>query len=291
MPPLVILLVLLSTILHASWNLILGSRRDTFTMLRTGLVIALVGGGPVLFLEVWQPAFSWTVWGLLIITGLFQTAYALGLTKGYQSGRFTVVYPIARALPILVVACVDVIQGHWPTGLAWAGMVLVLAGCLLVPLESPRSLRLSTYWNPAMFWVGVTAAGTIGYTVADDLAAQNMAAGADIAARYGVVELALAALFFGLVLKAMGLPTGDALGWSSWRWAVLGAVGIFGAYWLILWSYQLTTQTSYVVALRQFSIVLGVAIGVFLFKEPAPKVRVGAALMIAAGIAGISIGG
>jgi len=69
------------------------------------------------------------------------------------------------------------------------------------------------------------------------------------------------------------------------------AVGIFGAYWLILWSYQLTTQTSYVVALRQFSIVLGVAIGVFLFKEPAPKVRVGAALMIAAGIAGISIGG
>ena len=71
----------------------------------------------------------------------------------------------------------------------------------------------------------------------------------------------------------------------------MGAIGVFGAYWLVLWSYQLSPQASYVVALRQFSIVIGVVIGTFLFREEAPILRISASVMIAIGIACIGIFG
>jgi drug/metabolite transporter (DMT)-like permease len=45
------------------------------------------------------------------------------------------------------------------------------------------------------------------------------------------------------------------------------------------------------VALRQFSIVIGVVVAVFLFHEPARGLRIGAALTIAVGIACIALAG
>jgi drug/metabolite transporter (DMT)-like permease len=66
---------------------------------------------------------------------------------------------------------------------------------------------------------------------------------------------------------------------------------MFSAYALILWAYQLVTHVSYVVALRQFSIVLGVIAGTFLFHEPAPRWRIGMACLIVAGVVLISLKG
>jgi multidrug transporter EmrE-like cation transporter len=45
------------------------------------------------------------------------------------------------------------------------------------------------------------------------------------------------------------------------------------------------------VALRQFSIVLGVIAGTFLFHEPAPRWRIGMACLIVAGVVLISLKG
>ncbi|MCB8945767.1 MAG: hypothetical protein H6658_18620 [Ardenticatenaceae bacterium] len=46
-------------------------------------------------------------WPYLLVTGCFQAMYYLGLLQGYKSGDFTVVYPVARALPVLILAFVD----------------------------------------------------------------------------------------------------------------------------------------------------------------------------------------
>ena len=43
----------------------------------------------------------------------------------------------------------------------------------------------------------------------------------------------------------------------GWRGPVLAAGLNFGAYWLVLRAYQLDRHASYIVAVRQFSIVLG----------------------------------
>jgi drug/metabolite transporter (DMT)-like permease len=66
---------------------------------------------------------------------------------------------------------------------------------------------------------------------------------------------------------------------------------VFGAYWLVLFAYQLSPYASYVLALRQLSIVIGAVAGTVLFHEPARGLRVGAALVILAGAACIALAG
>ena len=58
----------------------------------------------------------------------------------------------------------------------------------------------------------------------------------------------------------------------------------FGSYWLVLWAYQLEPRASYIVAFRQFSIVVGVAVAFGLFRERGLTVRVTASVLIIAGL-------
>ncbi len=291
MPPFAIILVVISSFIHAGWNLVLGSQRESYTLFRINLVVTAVGLGPALAAEFWGFHFPTGVWGYIVLAGIFQTCYYFGLSKGYQSGHFTVVYPIARALPILIVAIADVVQGNAPSPTAWLGMVLVSVGCIVIPFKSLRSFEIGYYWNRTMIWIIVAALGTIGYTIVDNAAAELNKPSPLTAARYGIFEFSLATLFYWLVLKGLGQPTGEAKGWPGWKWPAIAAVGFFGAYWLILWSYQLSPQTSYIVALRQLSIVIGVVIGVFLFHESAPILRISASFVIAVGIAAIALAG
>jgi drug/metabolite transporter (DMT)-like permease len=285
-------LVLISTFMHAGWNLLVGSQpRTSYTLLRIILVIVAVGLGPALVSEILGSPFPLQVWGYLIVAGIFQAIYHFGLAQGYKTGQFTVVYPVARALPILLVAVIDAGRGHAPSPMAWLGMLLVLAGCVVMPLESLADFKRSYYWNYAMIWIIVTALGTVGYTAVDNAAVELIPSGALVAARYGIFEFALTALFFWLILQGTGHPISGPGGWPGWKWPAIGAIGFFGAYWLILWSYQISPQASYVVALRQFSIVIGVVIGTFLFREPAPGLRIGASLAIVGGIACIALVG
>ena len=112
-----------------------------------------------------------------------------------------------------------------------------------------------------MAWVLLAATGTVGYTLVDRAAADVMREGWDTAVRYAVFESISTFLFYWLVLKLLRYPTWQMPKKSIWLQAALAGFFMFGAYALILWAYQLVVHVSYVVALRQFSIVLGVIVG------------------------------
>ena len=63
----------------------------------------------------------------------------------------------------------------------------------------------------------------------------------------------------------------------------------FGAYWLILWAYQLSPIASYVVAFRQFSIVIGAIFAFLVFKEQGAAVRLSGAVLIVMGLMLIAV--
>ncbi len=276
--------------MHAGWNLLAHSRRSDVTLfLRTTLVSAVVGLVPVMLLQWQGPAFPLEVWGLLAITGAFQALYFLGLTLGYRIGDFTVIYPLARALPVLFLALIDIARGRMPAPLGWLGMLLVFAGCAIVPLESLRMVSLARYRNRAFIWVLVTALGTVGYTTIDKIAAEALPPGPLSAAQYAIVETIATLPFLWLALKLAGQKLNGAHGVAEWRFAALAAVFITGAYFLVLWAYQLNPFASYISALRQFSIVIGVVAASVLFHEPARRLRIGAAVVIALGIICIAL--
>ncbi|MGQ0602257.1 MAG: EamA family transporter, partial [Anaerolineales bacterium] len=160
-------LVLCSTFLHAGWNLMVRDQRHSEVFTRTLLCIFVIGLGPALAAEVWGTPIIPMAAGYLIVAGVFQAIYYLGLKFGYRSGEFTVVYPLARSVPVMALALLDMLLGRTPSWLGWLGILLVSLGCLLVPLRSWRELRPANYLNHGVGWALVTAIGVVGYSLTD----------------------------------------------------------------------------------------------------------------------------
>ena len=101
-------LTLLSAFFHASWNFLARESNETDFLLHSGFVIIGLGLIPAIILEFIGTAFPLRVWLYVPISGTFLAVYYLGIIQGYRSGDFTVVYPVARALPVLLIAFADI---------------------------------------------------------------------------------------------------------------------------------------------------------------------------------------
>ena len=112
---------------------------------------------PVLSVVPWN-----IFWG-----GVLFAVYYFGMTHSYRGGDFTVAYPLARALPVLMVAGAEVALGDAPTPLGWVGILLIAAGSVVVPLQSLQELNITRYWNMTTVWILMAAVGIAGYTVVD----------------------------------------------------------------------------------------------------------------------------
>lgn len=284
-------LTLMSAVFHASWNLIARGHRETDFLFHSSFLVVLVGLVPTIAAEIWGEPFPARVWLYLPISGAFLAVYYLGLTRGYRSGDFTVVYPIARALPVLIIALSDVILGHSPSLIGWAGILMVSGGVMISPLESLRGFELSRYRNKTMFWILLAVTGITGYTFVDGLAASMVHPGIISAIRYFVLQTTFSVLVYWTLLRVLHTPAYLSTEYSAWRTPALIAALIATAYSLVLWAYQLSSEISYVVAVRQFSIVVGVVAATYIFKEAAPKLRIAAAIIITVGIGLIAFAG
>lgn len=282
MPLAVVGMVLVSTFMHTGWNLIARDQRGSDILLRALRVVSFAGLGPVLLAELWADPILPHVWGFLLVAGFFQGLYFIGLSRGYRTGDFSVVYPLARGLPAVLVALSDLVRGNAPSPAGWLGIVLVSVGCIVLPLPSLRGFSLARYWNQALFWTVLTALATAGYSIADSAASKVMPASALNALRYGLFEMFLSWAFYRLGLSWLRLPAATGRPASARKALAVGLL-LFGAYSLVLWAYQLSDHPSYVVALRQFSIVLGVIAGSLFLHESARRLRLAAALAITLG--------
>ncbi len=265
--------------------------RNSDLFLRIAAVTAIFGLGPVLLAETGRTALLPTVWRYVPMAGGFLAIYYLGMSRGYMSGDFTVVYPVTRATPVLFMAIVDILRSHPPTLLGWLGLALISVGCVLMPLESPRDFSLARYMNRTTIWIAVAAVGIFGYSVVDSAAAMVMPPGIETALRYYVLQTSFSLPVYWMLLVALRQPICHTGGWPAWKLSILAAIFVLSSYTLILWAYQLSPHASYIVALRQFSIVIGVAGAALIFREPAPGFRVLVALVITTGVLCIGWGG
>ncbi len=285
----VITIIFISTFMHAGWNLLArythAERDFYFKML---LITLLVGFIPAVWSEVVTSSMTTTAWWCVIGSGISAALYLFFLAKAYESSDFSIVYPVARALPVIFVAVIDVLRGRELTTFGWVGVILVAAGCIFVPQSSFKDIRLSNYLNIATLWMLFAALGTVGYTLLDKIAAEVVQQGPATAARYGYFYFAISFFPYIGFLK-LSKPAHQARSRRDWGLAVIGALFGFGAYWLILWAYQLSPVASYIVAFRQFSIVIGAVFAFVVFKEQGAAVRLSGALLIVTGMLLIAI--
>lgn len=169
MSPAALALVLVSVCMHAGWN-VLGKRNAPSL---ASFTLAYGAGGavmlPLVLLGPSLTALPSAFWGWLALSGLCQMLYMGGLAWAYARGDVSVLYPIARALPVVLVPLVSIVLLGSRVLDRWdgLGMVLVVAGALCLPLSHPQARRLSTYLTPAMGFALLAAAGTVGYSLID----------------------------------------------------------------------------------------------------------------------------
>jgi drug/metabolite transporter (DMT)-like permease len=288
-------LLVVSALAHALWNL-QGKREQPspayFLIANTLGTLAFAWAlVPTARAIGWFPP---QVWLLIGLTGIFQTGYFWALAGTYRAGDFSVSYPIARAAAVLILGLVNTIlrNGNGPSGLAWAGMVCIAVGLLLVPLDRFSGFTPARYATRGTLLALAAAVCTVGYSMTDSRAMAILAAMPDppwgrtgVTLLYSVLEAVSTSIW--LSIPVLAIPRQRALGrevlkTGFWRTALTGA-SIFFTYTLVLLAMHLARDVSYVVAFRQLSVPIGAALGVIVLKEPlsAPKV---------AGIAVVTVG-
>lgn len=291
MNPFTIFLVLTSTFLHAAWNLMAKngkSEHNFFLRMQFGIII--IGLIPFALSEFFTRSFPINVWIYVAISGIFGGIYYLTLGNAYRASDFTIVYPVARSLPVLIMGLVDLLRGRTPTFFGWLGMFLVAFGCVLSPLYSIKEIHLKRYINKAILWIFLTAIGTVGYSTFDKLSSEIVKQGPITAARYCYLFFTFSGIFYIILHKLTVKKTNNEMqNERGWVKPTLGGIFSYSAYWLVLWAYQLVKQVSYVVTFRQFSIVIGAIIAFILHREKAFALRIIAIFAITLGLVIIAL--
>jgi len=285
-----ILLVTIASFTHVAWNLA-GKRRNPSVAFF--FVACACGAGMLMPWVAWNyrllPLVPNSVWAMLILTGFWQALYFSGLACAYAHGHLSVAYPLARALPVLLVALISTLRHGAGHPVAWTGMALIVAGAMLLPVPAFRQWHWRNYQNRSCFFALVAAVGTAGYSITDDAALSDFRFAAADHASVLRVTLVYAA-FEGAATCMWLLPVvlrhhaGRAnlrlIVTTQRNTAVLAGLGIFVTYSLVLLAMAFVRDVSYVVAFRQLSIPLGTMVGIVVLGEPActPKI-IGVALM------------
>jgi len=291
-----ILLVTISAFVHAFWNLLGKRQNPSIAFFFIASAFAAVCFSPLLF--IYHSAFTAIpsrVWLWVGLTSIFELVYFIGLAGAYRYGDLSVAYPLARALPVILVAVVTAAfsLGKTLSLSGVLGILLVAVGCLLLPM---RDLHQSNFGQPMLAcWLlaSLAAFGTTGYTLVDNQALVELQAAPGI----GLTRLELAFFYLALgslaITLAMGLytvllPSGRAELAKTWRsgksMSFITGLLILGTYGLVLAAMEYAENVSYIAAFRQLSIPLGAALGIVVQREPLYPLKVASIAIIFGGL-------
>jgi len=296
MSVLLVIMILISSLLHVIWNM-LGKKGTPSAAFFLGTSATAV----LVFLPVYTVLFPFSevpgkLWLYMIASGFFQTVYYIGLGTGYRSGELSYVYPLARALPVLLIPLISIMLriGVIYSVVNGMGMVLVFSGCVLLPFEKGNMKRaLSMYLSGGFLFAVLAAAGTTGYTLVDSTGVRQLAeflpystTSALVSVFYLSYEMLFAFIFLlmyvGLVKKEKGYFL-DIIRSNKFRAFVSGIILLL-AYGIILVAYTMFESVSYIAAFRQMSIPLGVISGIVLLKERQNYGKIVGSLIIFTGL-------
>ncbi|MBN1671772.1 MAG: EamA family transporter [Kiritimatiellae bacterium] len=296
-----VVLILISAFTHTVWNSIAKKCDTSAAFFGLAMLASVLAFLPASFYCLpLVPHLPLKFWVILLATALFQAGYYYFLGKGYRHGEMSIVYPIARSYPVIVVTLVMFLFGQTPTWPALAGVVMIVGGCFLIQLRRFREWDWRRFGNLAAFFAFLSALAAAGYSICDKIDMDAVVAANTMLARprAGVVL----PLFYNwliniplcLVLLSSGLRDRArfraSIRQDGRRAAAVGLLS-FGTYGLVLGSMRFVTNVSYVVAFRQISILFTVGAGILFLGEKRYPPKIAAAIIIFAGLALVGLFG
>jgi drug/metabolite transporter (DMT)-like permease len=292
-----IVLILLSALIHATWNLI--SKRSSpwpaFFLVANALGTVMFSPWVILYTGVLH-RIPGTVWAMLVITGFFQALYCTALAASYRHGDLSVSYPVARSLPVILVPAVTVLLGRGGLlGLRFAsGAALVLGGTVLVSLKDLLPFRRRLITGGAFPMALCAAIGISGYSMIDDRALAIIRG--SMSGIYGTVPVTLVYAFLETISCIAWLGAFILLGGRRFRggrvplgWAAGAGILMYITYGLVLVSMAYARDISLIVAFRQISILAGAFMGIVFLRESAGVVKIAGLTVLFAGLVLVAV--
>ena len=283
MPALALIAVLLAAVTHSTWNLYAkkaaGSRHFVWLYSVGSIVLYL----PIIaWIMVYERPHLGTIECLaLTATAVLHTGYSLVLQAGYRTSDLSLVYPIARGSgPLLSFVGATILLGERPTVLAGLGLVLIVAGILLVagltrePHRAPKA---------GIFFGLLTGLFIAGYTVNDGWSVKSLALSPFIIDFSG--NLIRVVVLTPLALRDLPGVAREARVYAKPA-AVVGVLGPLG-YILVLFAMRIA-PISHVAPARELSTLVGTYFGSRLLREKAVPARLAGAVCIVVGVVSLA---
>jgi len=281
-----IAMVLGAAVLHAAWNLLAKKSADVLSFLWAISVASLVLYALPFFYVVRNEPIEWNWVRFAIISGVLHVAYYALLALAYERSDLSFAYPVARGTGMLLVPLLAVpIFGDRPTVMAWIGIGLVIAGMLWLhrPLFAAALNRgdVSTLISIPALLTGLVIAS---YSLNDT---------AGVHRTHPIVYVySLEAFTVLLMAPYMIMKRWDSVraAFGHRRPLILGGFGSAGTYAIVLTATRLA-PVSYVVPMRETSIVIGAVLGARVLGESLGSTRLAACILVVVGVIAIGIGG
>lgn len=145
-----ILAALCSAVLHATWNAAVKSTGQHSAIMTGQMLVAALVGLPVLFF-VEPPGLASLGW--IAASALFNVLGLRAILRAYDHGEFGLVYPMSRAIMIMLVVPLSTLLAHerLSTG-AMLGIVLIIAALTVLALSARHGQDFSRH---VLVWTGV----------------------------------------------------------------------------------------------------------------------------------------
>lgn len=264
-------LVLLAAAVHAGWNAILKGAGDPMaSVVLVAVAAAVISAAALPFM----PALAPPSWAFAAGSAVLQSAYFLLLGRAYATSEMSLVYPVMRgASPLLTALLSMAVIGEVLVPGAWAGVGLISLGVLALAVGArARDARAGLLLALA------NAAVIASYTIVDGVGARL--SGAPIA--YTLWVFLLTGILMGGWAALDGRQRGFELFGRYWLRGLAAGAGALASYAAALWAMTLA-PVAMVAALRETSILFGMAISAIVLKERTSPMRLAAAGIITLG--------
>jgi uncharacterized membrane protein len=284
--PLSIVLVLISAVIHSSWNFF--TKRGNWPVEFFFWVFLL---GTLLYLPFFIafgvfPSFLLTMpsklWWIVILSGFIQTIYIVCLIEAYRGGDLSLVYPISRSAPLFTQIWAVLFIEEILSTKGVIGIALVTFGIFIVSIRDFQLKSVSSYAKPISsrpYLLAFIAAltGSI-YSVIDKVGVQNLHP-----VFYTWFINLWMSVFIGLYLLVRKEVSFMKV-WQEWKREILIIATLQNvAYLLVLMAMQMS-KVSYVVAFRQVGALFGAGMGILFLKESHWKFRITGAMILTLGL-------
>lgn len=289
-----IVLVLLSALFHALWNYY-GKASRSPQLFFFWIGVFTVGMAVLAFALQLQIAPK-SVWGYIAGSGVVHFFYWVCLSRAYMSGEISYVYPIARSAPGFLPFFAFLFLDERLSVQGLIGIFLIVFSIYLLQQQSGGLTfkgLLRYIRQPASIWAFATLGTVIAYSLIDKTGMSEFYAHSPQQHPWQPVSYFLAEsiittiLYGGYILLCSPLQEVADIGRQEWKKIIATGLLCMLSYMLILYVYM-TESVSYVVALRQSSVIFAVLLGGYLLKESQTKLRLAAAVVMVIGVLLIS---